>query len=425
MDNFDLEKLLSENYCDTLNSLEPVNKERLYKLYKKPKASKIGRRTFVYKIAIAVLLLSLLAVGTVTATASNAAFRDKLAQRAKKDNVNLTDSELDEITSRVTQRGWFDESEALTEFGRNENGQMYGSDLYGFELMAVGGTGDNVGYVYTVDFNDEMFTGPGQLDDDSESSRDFYYDDVLEWQEDRDSGELRNWCYAFEKDGMTIIGKWVQSIKKDDEEISEKRINMGFLTNEELASGEYDKYIYDGFDSVIDEAEVMERLEKLHVNVGNKAAFPADEELPEMGENDKRQKYGDFRYNFELQPCSGYYKGGYCYTDDCKEVQGTRIPWLYDISEWDKVRKNTRNWNYVYESDGETIIGVEYGRPVYVENTQDDYELYGGFCTIEEFESGEYDEYIYNGGDDGEKYKEKARKRQIYFDKLRELGHTH
>ncbi|MBQ3691975.1 MAG: hypothetical protein II931_01435, partial [Clostridia bacterium] len=208
MDNFDLEKLLSENYCDTLNSLEPVNKERLYKLYKKPKGSKIGRRAVFYKIAIAVLLLSLLAVGTVTATASNAAFRDKLAQRTKKDNVNLTDSELDEITSRVTQRGWFDESEALTEFGRNENGQMYGSDLYGFELMAVGGTGDNVGYVYTVDFNDEMFTGPGQLDDDSESSRDFYYDDVLEWQEDRDSGELRNWCYAFEKDGMTIIGKW-------------------------------------------------------------------------------------------------------------------------------------------------------------------------------------------------------------------------
>lgn len=69
MDNFDLEKLLSENYCDTLNSLEPVNKERLYKLYKKPKASKIGRRAVFYKIAIAVLLLSLLAVGTVTATA--------------------------------------------------------------------------------------------------------------------------------------------------------------------------------------------------------------------------------------------------------------------------------------------------------------------------------------------------------------------
>lgn len=413
MNNFDLEKLLRENYCDTFDSLKPVDKQSVYAVYEKKPKGKVRKRSFYLKVAIAIILLALLAVGTVTVTASNATFREKLAERAKKDNVNLTDSELDELSSRLTQRGLLDENEILPKMGENENGQLYGSDLYGFELMAVSGRNDDIGYCYIDEF-EYMIGDPDYIFE--------VYNDAVDWQNDRDNGLNRNWVYVFDSDGMKIIGKYIKSIKKDKEELEEKRIGLGFITNEELAAGEYDKYIYDGFDSVFYEAEVMERLENLHVSVENKAPFPNDEELPEMGENDKGQKYGDFRYNFDLQPCA-YYKDGYIYTDDYKDVYGIRVPWLYDVSEWDEVHKHTRNWNYVYESDGETIVGVTFNSSDYIEYEGNDEKPYSsGFCTLEEFESGEYDKYIYNGIDNGEKYKEKVRKRQLYFDKLRELG---
>ena len=416
MNNFDLEKLLRENYCDTFDSLKPVDKQSVYAVYEKKPNSKVRKRSFYLKVAIAIILLALLAVGTVTVTASNATFREKLAERAKKDNVNLTDSELDELSSRLTQRGLLDENEILPQMGKNENGQLYGSDLYGFELMAVSGRNDDIGYCYIDEF-EYMIGDPDYIFE--------VYNDAVDWQNDRDNGLNRNWVYVFDSDGMKIIGKYIKSIKKDKEELEEKRIGLGFITNEELAAGEYDKYIYDGFDSVFYEAEVMERLEKLHVSVENKAPFPNDEELPEMGENDKGQKYGDFRYNFDLQP--SFDNGvavGYIYTDDLKEIDGTRIPWLYDISQWDKVKEHTRNWVYVYEDDGETIVGKYYKTSVDVSENEysAEYETDEGFFTLEELESGNYDKYFSNGSGDGEKYEEKVRKRQLYFDKLRELG---
>ena len=132
MNNFDLEKLLRENYCDTFDSLKPVDKQSVYAVYEKKPKGKVRKRSFYLKVAIAIILLALLAVGTVTVTASNATFREKLAERAKKDNVNLTDSELDELSSRLTQRGLLDENEILPQMGKNENGQLYGLDLYCF-----------------------------------------------------------------------------------------------------------------------------------------------------------------------------------------------------------------------------------------------------------------------------------------------------
>lgn len=56
MDNFNLEKLLSENYCDTLNSLEPVNKERFYNLYRKPNFSAVKPKLVAVCVAVILIL---------------------------------------------------------------------------------------------------------------------------------------------------------------------------------------------------------------------------------------------------------------------------------------------------------------------------------------------------------------------------------
>lgn len=436
MTNFDLEKLLSENYCDTFESLETTDKERFYQLYKEPKKSLASKRKVYLRVALAMLLVASVAIGTVAARASDMTMRDMLAARAEKDNVHLTDEKLDELASRMTITGAYDPDDpnghGLSEMGDNDNGQKYGDIKYDFDLFTVSGVDSNgndiVGYCYT----DEFKYMTGDVTSDWCMVWDFY-DDVVEWQNDRDSGKLRNWVYVFEENGVRIIGKWIQSLEKDYEELNEKGIRTGFVTNEELETGIYDDYIYDGFDSVIYEARVMEKLESLCVTYANKMPLPADSTLPEMGENEKGQKYGDMMYNFELQPLysqrhnSPYHTEmiGYCYTDDYKDIDDTRTPWLYDISEWDEVRKNTRNWVYVYESDGETIIGKYFCTPRYrvYEDDFDTDELRSGFYTLKELEAGEYDENdFYDGNGNGEKYEEKVQKRQLYFDTLRELG---
>lgn len=267
MNNFDLEKLLNENFCDTLNSVEPVKKEKFYKLYSaKPEKTENRKRVAVYRYSLAFALIALLAVGSISVAAFDMNFRDMLAERAKNDNVSMTEEEVNELASAIesTYPDSYDADleygGALPEMGENEHGQKYGSVLYGFELVTVVNDYDIQGYVYKEDMEDAMLSGP-MAEDFSE-----YFDSVDEWEEDKNSGKLRNWCYVYDEDGTTVIGKFILAISKDAEEYmagGPDGIHSNFVTDEELETGKYDKYIYNGFDSEAYEAKAAERTENL------------------------------------------------------------------------------------------------------------------------------------------------------------------
>lgn len=253
MTNFDLEKLLSENYCDTFESLETTDKERFYQLYKEPKKSPAAKRKVYLRVALAMLLVA--AIGTIGAGAADMTIREKLAARAEKDNVHFTQEELDEVANTISSTGAFPNGREFPEIGENENGQKYGDIQYKLDLFPIGGTDLNGNYIEGYCYSDDFWSNTYP---DSEK-----YDDVLVWVVDRDNGKVRNWIYVFDEDGITILGKSVTALQKDRDELIEKDIHTQFITNEQLETGLYDKYIYDGYDADEYEAMVQERIESL------------------------------------------------------------------------------------------------------------------------------------------------------------------
>ena len=259
MSKINVEKFLSENYCAAFDNIQSVDKERYYSLYKTKVFSKTERKSKNSRIIIAAVIFILIGLCAVSAAANYITLKEVIRQKAERLGVHFTDSELDAVTSELEQHPSYRDTEyymqGIPQFGENENGQKYGSLEYGLELFTVASSDSNgniiKGYCYTDDFWNNTYP-------------DFErYDDVLVWQEDRDNGLVRNWIYVFEEDGTTIAGKYINPVKKDEEEVYSKEMNFGFVTNEILAQGEYDKYIYDGYDTEQYEKMVEERTESV------------------------------------------------------------------------------------------------------------------------------------------------------------------
>ena len=268
MDNFDLEKLLSENYCDTFDTIKSVDKERVYSMYNnKNEMTRVGKRAMSARVVTAVMIVVMLAVGTVGAKAINATLKETIKGRAAENGVYFTDEELERVESSMEPFMMVYDSDLMdnvgADIGENEHGQKYGRYDYGLELVTVGhydaasDAVDVTGYVYSEDRNDPMLAGP-MTDKFWES-----FEDIDTWEQKKNNGELRNWCYVFDQDGTTIIGKFFIPIPRDVVEVEEKELSWNFVLNEELETGEYDNYLYNGYDSEEYEAMVQARTESL------------------------------------------------------------------------------------------------------------------------------------------------------------------
>ena len=240
MNNYDIETLLSVNYCKALDSVTAIDKNSLHKrinIHKKH--SKTGVRIMRYRISVAIAIIALIISGTIGAVAGIITLREKIMLKADNSGVTFTDKELDEVTSNLSQHpSYYNSDYPLPFMAENENGQKYGSIEYGLELMIVGGVDNNgkeiQGLCYTSDFWNLTLPNFER------------YADVQDWNDAKCNGEIRNWIYVFGKDGETVIGKYIDYSIVDEDGDS---VPIGFVTNEMLSTGKYDNYIYNGDDT--------------------------------------------------------------------------------------------------------------------------------------------------------------------------------
>ena len=237
MNNFDIEELLSVNYCSALDSASAIDKSSLNRrITANQRHSKTGIRIIYYRTAVLIAVIALIISGTIAAAAGIITLRERIALKAENSGVTFTEKELDNVTSNLSKHpSYADTNYPLPYIAENENGQKFGSIEYGLELMTVGGIDKNgkeiQGLCYTSDFWNMTLPNFEK------------YADVRGWNEAKQKGEIKNWIYVFDKDGQTIIGKYIDHniVDRDGDSVP-----IGFVTNEMLAAGEYDKYIFDG-----------------------------------------------------------------------------------------------------------------------------------------------------------------------------------
>lgn len=250
MNNYDIENLLSTNYCNALDSMTDFEKSTMHeRLNMKKTHSKTGVRILRYRAVVFITTIFLLITGTIGAAAGIITLREKILLKAEKSGVTFTENELDEVTSNLSQHPSYSNADAPLPFiAENENGQKYGSIEYGLDLMTIGGidkSGKEIqGVCYSSDFWDLTLPNFEK------------YTDVQEWNDAKNKGEIRNWIYVFDKDGVTIIGKYIDSNIIDEEGSS---VPIGFVTNEMLLTGEYDNLLYNGYDAEEYEDTVVQR----------------------------------------------------------------------------------------------------------------------------------------------------------------------
>ena len=255
MNNYDIETLLSVDYCNALDSVTAIDKNSLHKrINMKQKHSKTGVRIMRYRIAVTIAVIALIISGTIGAAAGVITLRERIMLKADNKGVTFTDKELDDVTSNLSQHPSYSNSDYPLPFmAENENGQKYGSVEYGLELMTVGGVDNNgkeiQGLCYTSDFWNMTLPNFEK------------YADVQSWNDAKYNGKIRNWIYVFGKDGETVIGKYIDYniIDEDGDPVP-----IGFVTNEMLLTEEYDNYVHNG-----DDAEEYDFNVKQRVNAHN------------------------------------------------------------------------------------------------------------------------------------------------------------
>lgn len=230
----DLDYELQVNYFDAVDSLKCKRKGELMKLYNKTEHTRAKRKIIGF-YAVLIVLMCILAVGAGAIGATAAGFDIAELVYKKTENTTLDDQEKMEIATRLDSMyadgdGYtsqtMEQLENLPDLQTNEYGLSYGAmqlapDLFGVE------NDQNTAYCYTSDF---------------QQASGLNITDPVEYMQKKENGLWRNWIFAYESDGKTIVGKFLIG-------------DGGFYTNEQLENEEVQVKLIDGED--INEYEEM------------------------------------------------------------------------------------------------------------------------------------------------------------------------
>lgn len=190
MGNEDL--IWKETFGQLKNTLQfpEESKEKLYHIHPGARHTPCGKR-IIYSNILMVLIVCLILIPTTVFASSTVL--DIIRQKVDV-GIELQDSELEQLYVKLKDQGYSDdEILELSNLRINENGQTYGPDCMGADLILVTSDQGEDGYVYREDFYvGTDFKSP---------------DEALAWQEEfyrkYPNGYSIN---VYKCDGETIIG---------------------------------------------------------------------------------------------------------------------------------------------------------------------------------------------------------------------------
>lgn len=189
MDDLSVEIRLFEDYHNLGDRFEISDecRSRLLKLTQHSRHTRIGGRILLTQL-ILLLLFLLLIPATTYATVK---VSDVLLEKVK--NAGLSSKEIEELNSELLQSGFTEEDiKNFIPLERNENGQVYGIDALGADLIAATSAEGIDGYVYRSDlYTEHDFKTP---------------EEAIAWQESRPPQRV---IPVYESDGKTVIGTFV------------------------------------------------------------------------------------------------------------------------------------------------------------------------------------------------------------------------
>lgn len=190
MSNEDL--ILRETFgkLKTTIQLPEESKEHLYHIRPEAGHTPCGKK-IIYSNMLIVLIVCLILIPTTVFASSKvlAIIRQKVDAE-----VGLQDSELEQLYVKLKDQGYSDDEILdLSNMGINENGQTYGPDCMGTDLILVTSDQGEDGYVYREDFYiGTGFQSPGE---------------ALAWQEEFYSKYPNGYSIkVYQCDGETAIG---------------------------------------------------------------------------------------------------------------------------------------------------------------------------------------------------------------------------
>ncbi|MCB6415684.1 hypothetical protein LI221_11520 [Faecalimonas umbilicata] len=155
---------------------------------KKYKRTRVYKRIFVFNFVLALLIVLSLPISTY------AAYQGAKAIYAKVKDVNMTRNEIENLDNQIKREGFTEDNiENLNELKENENGQTYGPDMLGADLIEVEMDNGEIGYVY----REELYNTPVDLNEAMEGKDTLVLD-------------------AYKNDGETKIGQF--TLKADDKQ---------------------------------------------------------------------------------------------------------------------------------------------------------------------------------------------------------------
>lgn len=186
------EDLRMESFCQLKNTIQlpAESKERLYHIKPRTGHTPCGKKIIFSNILIAIALCLILIPTTVFASGK---VLDIIRQKVDA-GVGLRDSELEQLYVKLRDQGYSDdEIPDLANMGINENGQTYGPDCMGADLILVTSDQGEDGYVYREDF----YVGTGFQSP----------EEALAWQEEFHNKYPNGYSIkVYQCDGETVIG---------------------------------------------------------------------------------------------------------------------------------------------------------------------------------------------------------------------------
>lgn len=181
-ENMEIYRNLEMRLC-----LSEEKKERILNNVKKCQRTKVYKRILFFNLAMVLLLTLSVPISTY------AAYQGAKAIYEKVKSINMTNNEIENLDKQIKEEGFTEDSIGnLNELKKNENGQTYGPDILGADLVEVEMDNGQVGYVYREQLNNS----PKNLDE-AKNVKDKM---VLD---------------AYKSDGKTKIGEF--TLSKSDE----------------------------------------------------------------------------------------------------------------------------------------------------------------------------------------------------------------